>query len=110
MGFVERIMRPAGSVEAGGWTIKQYELTLDGSPVDAEVWAAAARLLPSLLPAGLDNPALAGVGDGSPRCGFSVVHQGKQALWLNVNTWCYGDAVQTRLASAPLAEPTAFAV
>ena len=110
MAFVERIMRPGGPVEAGGWTIKRYELTLDGAPVDAEVRAAAERVLPSLLPAGLDNQALAGVGDGTPRCGFSVLHQGKQAIWLNVNSWCYGDAVHTRLASAPLAEPTGFAV
>lgn len=109
MAFQERLLRPAAPLATDGWTVKRYELTVDGTPIAPDVLDAAEEFVPDLLPAALDHPLLATELGGTPAVAFSVLHQGKDAVWLNVYSWCYEAILHCRVAGAALAEPTGFA-
>ncbi|MET0134155.1 MAG: hypothetical protein ABW215_11245 [Kibdelosporangium sp.] len=102
MSFTERLMRPLAPIEADGWTIKPYQLTITDEPIAPGVVGAAAGYLPKLLPASLAHPALVEDQATSPRYAFAVLHQGTDALWLNLYTWVYGMILHCRSASSPL--------
>ncbi len=102
MGFSERYVRPGGVASVGEWRLKQYLVTVTPEPVDSTVVAAAEGYLPTLLPG-------AAAGDGTPRVGFSVLHRGLDAVWLNLYAWVYGEILHCRIARADLAAPTGFA-
>lgn len=99
MGFSERHAWHGGVVTVGSWRVKQYLVTVTASPVDPAIAAAAEAFLPRLLP----TPAAA---DATPRVAFSVLHQGTDAVWLNLYAWGHGEILHCRAANAALAAPT----
>lgn len=101
MGFSERYLRPAGVVPVGDWRVKQYLVTVTERPVEGAVVAAAEAFLPKLLPT-------AAASEPGPRVAFSVLHEGADAVWLNLYSWVYGEIVHCRAANAGLGAPTAF--
>nr|WP_042197824.1 hypothetical protein [Kibdelosporangium sp. MJ126-NF4]CEL22761.1 hypothetical protein [Kibdelosporangium sp. MJ126-NF4] len=102
MSFTERYSRPLPATVVDGWTIKPYQVTIGREPIAAPVVAAADEFLPKLLPASLAHPALAHEQEASPRYAFAVLHEGADALWLNLYTWVYQAILHTRLASSSL--------
>ena len=108
MGFDQRTLRPLPPRQYDGWTVKPYLLSVDGAEISGEVRAGADRLSPSLLPAELAHPALAAEQPGTPAVAFSVLHQGKDAIWYNVYSWCYGAILQCRIGYATLDAPAEF--
>ena len=58
MSFTERYSRPLPAIEAGGWTIKPYHVTIGHEPIAPAVATAAEELLPKLLPSSLTHPSL----------------------------------------------------
>lgn len=101
MVFHERFLAHGGVVGVAEWRIKQYRVTVADEPIEQPVVAAAERLLPKLLPASAAS-------DDTPRIAFAVLHKGRDAVWHNLYSWCHGEILHCRAASAPLAEPTAF--
>jgi hypothetical protein len=108
MSFTERFMRPSPPIEADGWTIKPYQLAVTDQPIPSGTVEAAWEFLPKLLPASLTHPALVADQAATPRFAFAVLHQGTDALWLNLYTWVYGMILHTRAASSRL-DDVAFA-
>jgi hypothetical protein len=102
MGFDERHLLPAGVVTVSGWQVKRYRVTVSGAPIEDAVPAAAEQFLPKLLPAAAGS-------DDTPRAAFSVLHEGMDAIWLNLYSWVQEAIVHCRAASATLAAPTSFA-
>ena len=92
-----RPTRFTGVLEAGGWRLKRYEITLDGGPVAADVDRAVVATLAAELPPG----------DGDD-VGFVVVHVGAEAVWLLADLWA-GDILSQHTFTAPLGAPTRFA-
>lgn len=101
MGFHERYLRPAGVVAVSGWQVKQYRVTVTDEPIEASVLEAAEQYLPKLLPASSAT-------DDTPRVAFSVLHQGEDAIWLNLYSWVREAIVHCRAANTTLAAPTEF--
>jgi hypothetical protein len=101
MGFSQRFLRSGGVVPVADWRVKQYRVAVTEQPVDAAVVAAAEAYLPQLLPG-------AAASDPTPRVAFSVLHQGVDAVWLNLYAWVYGEIVHCRAANAGLGAPTTF--
>ncbi|GAB1512853.1 hypothetical protein JCM33774_48950 [Actinophytocola sp. KF-1] len=85
----------------GDWRVKQYLVTVTEQPVEAAVVAAGQAYLPKLLPS-------AAASDPTPRVAFSVLHQGVDAVWLNLYAWVYGEIVHCRAANADVTAPTTF--
>jgi hypothetical protein len=104
MSFTERHSRPSPPIEADGWTIKPYHVTIGHEPIAAEVVAAAEAFLPKLLPASLAHPSLVDEQTESPRYAFAVLHQGADAVWLILYTWVYQAILHVRGASSPLGD------
>jgi hypothetical protein len=102
MSFTERFARSSPPIEVDGWTIKPYQVAVTGTPIAAGVVDGAFAFLPKLLPTSLTHPALNQA--GSPRFAFAVLHQGTDALWLNLYTWVYDMILHCRAASSPLGE------
>jgi hypothetical protein len=101
MSFTERFARPGPPIEVDGWTVKPYQVAVTAEPIASGVVAAAWEFLPKLLPASLTHPAVAHEQAGSPRFAFAVLHQGTDALWLNLYTWVYQMILHCRAASSP---------
>jgi hypothetical protein len=80
-----------------GWRMKDYVITASASPLAPEVITAANELLDERLP-----PA-----DVSPALGFSILHRGKEAIWLLADLW-RGDILYQRLYSTELDAPLRF--
>jgi hypothetical protein len=104
MSFTERFARPSPPIEVDGWTIKPYQVTVTDQPIAPGIVAAAFDFLPKLLPTSLAHPSLAHEQEGSPRFAFAVLHQGADALWLNLYTWVYQSILHCRTASSPLGD------
>lgn len=102
MSFTERYSRPSPATVVNGWTIKPYQVTIGQEPIAAPTVAAADEFLPKLLPDSLTHPALVHEQADSPRYAFVVLHQGADALWLNLYTWVYQAILHVRAASSPL--------
>ncbi|CAM3467942.1 hypothetical protein KIPE111705_09995 [Kibdelosporangium persicum] len=107
MSFAERYSQPLPATQVGGWTIKRYQVTIGHEPIVTSTVTAADDFLPKLLPSSLTHPSLAHEQAASPRYAFAVLHQGADALWLNVYTWVYQAILHVRAASSPL-ENVAF--
>lgn len=101
-------MRPSPPIEADGWTIKPYQLAVTDQPIASAIVDTAWEFLPKLLPVSLTHPALVQDQAATPRFAFAVLHQGTDALWLNLYTWVYGMILHTRAASSRL-DHVAFA-
>jgi hypothetical protein len=104
MSFTERFCRPGPLIEVDGWTIKPYQVAVTSTPIAPAIVAAAWEFLPKLLPSSLTHPAVAHEQADSPRFAFAVLHQGTDALWLNLYTWVYQMILHCRAASSPSAE------
>jgi hypothetical protein len=104
MSFTERHSQPLPAIEADGWTIKPYHVTVGHQPIAPEVTGAAEAYLPKLLPSSLNHPALVQEQADSPRYAFAVLHQGVDAVWLMVYTWVYQAILHVRGASSPLGD------
>ena len=92
-----RPTRPTGVRPVKGWSLKRYEITLDGEPIEAATLDAAEAVLTAALP---DAP----VDDG---VGFVIVHHGAEQVWLLVDRW-EGDILSQLTFFADLDDPTAF--
>jgi hypothetical protein len=103
MSFTERFSRPSAPIELDGWTVKPYEVGVTSRPIGREIVAAAIGFLPRLLPVRLAHPSLAHEQAESPRSAFAVLHQGADALWLNLYSWVYQSILHCRAAWSPLA-------
>ncbi len=108
--FRPRPVRFTGVGHHGGWSIKWYEITLDGEPVDPTVVQAARRLVDESLCA---SPAPE-TGRGAHRTagsdnglGFVVLHHGAESVWLLLDCWT-GDIVSQQTWSADLTSPNDF--
>jgi hypothetical protein len=105
MSFTERQSRPLPAIEANGWTIKPYHVTIGHEPIAPAIAAAAEEFLPKLLPSSLTHPSLVNEQAESPQYAFAVLHQGVDALWLMLYTWVYQSILHVRGASAQLSDP-----
>jgi hypothetical protein len=101
MGFSERYMRPGGVVRVGAWRVKQYLVTVTSAVLDGAIVSAGTAYLPKLLPSSAGS-------DATPRVAFSVLHEGVDAIWLNLYAWVYGEILHCRAASASLTGAPVF--
>lgn len=93
-----RSTRSTGVSIIGGWSLKRYEITLNGDAIDPAILLAADRVLDANLP---------DVAPGTPGVGFVVVHHGEQSVWMLADFWDV-DILSQRTFSAPLEDPTRF--
>lgn len=93
--YEPRPTRSTGVSTVAGWSLKRYEITLDGIAVPAETIRAADAALASSLPPAPSTPAV----------GFVIVHVGTEQVWLLVALW-FDDVLHHRTFFAPLDEPT----
>lgn len=103
MSFSERYLRPGGVASVGDWRLKRYVVTVTPAPLEQVVVEAAEAYLPKLLPSSAAS-------DATPRVGFTVLHKGVDAVWLNLYAWVYGEILHCRIAGAAFDAPTAFSV
>lgn len=93
--FETRPTRYVGLATINGWRIKQYEITLDNTPISAAVAAAAHQLLTNTVPATDDG------------VGFVITHRGAEQMWLLADLW-HGDIIHQYTFFADLVTPTDF--
>ena len=96
--FSERPTRATGVISVNGWRLKFYEITLDGTPIDAAVLDAVAHVLFNELPPATGSDV---------QVGFCVVHHGAESVWILADLWS-GDIISQHTFSAPLDDPAAF--
>lgn len=67
--FAERFVTPRGPLMTSGWSLKSYEITLDGRQVDTAIRKAATRVAERSL-----EPI------SGPSVGFLILHVGTEAV------------------------------
>ncbi|MCE7010553.1 hypothetical protein LWC34_48290 [Kibdelosporangium philippinense] len=102
MSFTERYSRPLPATLVDGWTIKPYQVAIRQEPIATSTTAAADEFLRKLLPDSLTHPSLVHEQASSPKYAFAVLHQGADALWLNLYVWVYQAILHVRAASSTL--------
>lgn len=93
--FETRPTRYVGLATINGWRIKQYEITLDNTPISAAVAAATHQLLTNTVPATDDG------------VGFVITHRGTEQMWLLADLW-HVDIIHQHTYFADLNTPTDF--
>ena len=94
--FRTRPTRPIGVWSVNGWRLKAYEITLDGSSVDAAVLGGVSALLADELPP-----------PETDDVGFVIVHHGEEQVWVLADLWS-GDIISQHTFCADLDTPTNF--
>jgi hypothetical protein len=92
MPFKQKYVRPLPAIELGGRQVKPYHITREPDGVLApDIVDAAYAIVAKLLPAP----------DGeAPPAGWVVLHEGKDAMYLCVYSWVWGNVVHARNAAA----------
>ncbi|MFK7822493.1 MAG: hypothetical protein AB8G99_27610 [Planctomycetaceae bacterium] len=87
-----------GVREVNGWKLKIYEISLTGQSIASHIVAAAMECVRArtIWPT-----------DVEPKCGFVILHHGKEAVWVLAHVWV-NDILRQFVHFAPLTDPTHF--
>jgi hypothetical protein len=92
MTFQQKYVHALPAVDRAGRHVKRYHITREPDGViGADIVEAAYAAADKLLPAGDDE---------MPPAGWIVLHEGRDAMYLCVYSWIWGNAVHSRGASA----------
>ena len=96
--FRPRPTRMTGVREMNGWKLKIYEISLTGQPIASPVVAAAMDCVRerTIWPT-----------DVEAKCGFVMLHQGEDAVWVLAHVWV-NDILRQFVHLSPLTDPTHF--
>ena len=98
MTYEQRYLRTRPPVVIDARQVKRYNVTIAEDPIDASLQEAADAYTAGLL----------AERDETVPAAFSVLHLGRDMVFLNAYTWVWDNVVHCRTAIAPISAPTTF--